>query len=137
MDELIAIEIMLNVEKRCKVLYHQADHQHEIQLLNDAANVWAHVDYWADSVMGYSSSITKKTFLLDTTNAYHEQAVKSLDGLKHLNIFRNEAVYRWYNDENSQQYPLIRDYINGIDYLRLLAINYLEMHVLVIQIIPN
>jgi hypothetical protein len=37
MDELIAIEIVINTEKRCKTLYIHAENQYEIQALNEAS----------------------------------------------------------------------------------------------------
>jgi hypothetical protein len=148
--ELIEIERINSIRNLCQELYHLARDNGEITRLYDfehevspeyvgegedagILSVWAQVDYWCDCIMGYSSTIVEGRYKDKTSESMKQTGIKSVVGLRNFNVFYIQHVHDWYHGSESVLYPIIKAWIDRVDYLRLLALNYIEMYVIASQ----
>jgi hypothetical protein len=86
------------------------------------------IELWGDFVSGYISSIDDESYLRELDDHWKARAKESVLGLRRGDLFHNAEIREWHA-QNIERYPHIKAYIELVDHLRLLGINYLETYV--------
>ena len=86
------------------------------------------LELWGDFVSGYISSIDDESYLKELDEHWIARAKESVKGLRRGDIFHNADIREWHT-QNIERYPHIKAYIELVDYMRLMGINYIETYV--------
>ncbi|MBO3459535.1 hypothetical protein G7B40_033435 [Aetokthonos hydrillicola Thurmond2011] len=85
-------------------------------------SILGEIEIFTTDIRGYASQITTNNFL--------ENPQKTVEKLKRIQIFSNSNFEEWYfSSEN--EYPQLKNYIEKINYLRLLLIEYISQYNLI------
>ena len=90
--------------------------------------LFAQIQLWSDDTMGYISSVADGRYLTEQGDFWKERARESVIGLRRNDIFHHAQFCEWY-ESNIERYPHIKAYIELVDHMRLMGINYIEMYV--------
>lgn len=90
--------------------------------------LFAQIQLWSDDTMGYISSVADGRYLTEQGDFWKERARESVIGLRRNDIFHHAQFREWY-ESNIERYPHIKAYIELVDHMRLMGINYIEMYV--------
>lgn len=84
--------------------------------------VWDRLEILSADIIGYISGIGSENYRL-------KDPKKAVEHLHRLSIFNVECIRKWYPSA-AQEYPKIKQYFELLDYIRLLAINYIQRYLL-------
>ncbi|MBC6480970.1 MAG: hypothetical protein GDA56_27550 [Hormoscilla sp. GM7CHS1pb] len=87
---------------------------------NEEYPVWEQLERLSAVILGYVSQITSTGYTV-------QPAREVVEHLHSLSSFEVESVVKWYYTAASD-YPKIQQYFELLDYLRLLALSYVERH---------
>lgn len=76
------------------------------------------LELWLISICGYAEQVQK--------SGQVEQSANAINHLKQLQIFANPIFVR-FHAEAKKNYPELQNYLQTLDYLRLLTLEYLQM----------
>lgn len=100
-------------EERSKLWHSEKDSQGQYK-------VWDRLEILSFDIEGYTSVISSGGY---TRKEPHEV----ISHLHKLSIFNVECIMNWYPCA-AQEYPKIKEFFELLDYLRLLAIEYIERY---------
>jgi hypothetical protein len=86
------------------------------------------IEVWSDFVTGYLSSVADGRYLTEQGDFWKERARESVIGLRRNDIFHIPEIREWHA-QNIERYPHIKAYIELVDHMRLMGINYIETYV--------
>jgi hypothetical protein len=81
------------------------------------------IEIFTDSIRGYASQL-----ITDSTT---KNAQESIEKLKQIQIFNISEFVEWYFRYDTE-YPQLKNYIEKLNYLRLLIIEYISQYQLII-----
>jgi hypothetical protein len=90
--------------------------------------LFAQIQLWSADTMGYIISIARGSYLKEQGDFWKERAIESVIGLRRNDIFHDDVFCDWYK-LNIEHYPHIKAYIELVDHMRLMGINYIETYV--------
>lgn len=80
-------------------------------------------------IVGYVSQITTKGYT-------RQEPQEVISHLHRLSIFNVECIIKWYPTAD-KEYPKIKEFFELLDYIRLLAIDYIQRYRLQEELIAN
>lgn len=90
--------------------------------LEEERTVWSELELLLTYIVGYASQIATKGY---TRQEPHEV----INHLHKLSIFDVECIMNWYPSA-AQDYPKIKQYFELLDYIRLLAVDFIQQYLL-------
>lgn len=85
-------------------------------------SILGEIEIFTDSIRGYASQLT--------TNSTIEDPQKSIEKLKQMQIFNIPNFVEWYFTYDTES-PQLKNYIEKLNYLRLLIIEYISQYQLI------
>lgn len=85
-------------------------------------SILGEIEIFTDSIRGYASQLT--------TDSTIENPQESIEKLKQIQIFNISEFVKWYFTYDTE-YPQLKNYIEKLNYLRLLIIEYITQYQLV------
>lgn len=85
-------------------------------------SILGEIEIFTDNIRGYASQITNNTL---------ENPQEKLEILKQIQIFNIPNFWNWYF-QYENEYPQLENYIEKLNYLRLLLIEYITQYQLII-----
>ena len=84
--------------------------------------VWDRLEILSADIIGYISRIDSENYRL-------KDPQKAINHLHKLSIFDVECIMKWYPTA-AQEYPKIKQYFELLDYIRLLALDFIKQYLL-------
>ncbi len=84
--------------------------------------VWDSLELLSTDILGYVSQIASKGYTIQSPS-------QVIEHLHQLNIFERDCIIDWYYLEGNN-YPNIKQYLELLDYVRLLILEYIEQFIL-------
>ena len=84
--------------------------------------VWDRLEILSADIIGYISRIDSVTYRL-------KDPQKAISHLHKLSIFDVDCIMKWYPTA-AQEYPKIKQYFELLDYIRLLALDFIQQYLL-------
>jgi hypothetical protein len=85
-------------------------------------SILGEIEIFTTNIRGYTSQLTTNNFL--------ENPQEVLKKLQQLQIFYNSDVVEWYFS-SEHEYPQLKNYVEKLNYLRLLLIEYISQYKLI------
>jgi hypothetical protein len=82
--------------------------------------VWERLEMLTSDILGYVSQLASR-------GATRQPPDLVIEHLHHLSIFEVDSVVKWYS-VSADEYPQIKQYFELLDYVRLLALEYVERY---------
>lgn len=80
------------------------------------------LDILSADIIGYISSIDSENYRL-------KDPQKAINHLHKLSIFDVDCIMKWYPNA-AEEYPKIKQYFELLDYIRLLAVDFIQQYLL-------
>jgi hypothetical protein len=82
--------------------------------------VWSQLELLSTYISGYVSQITDYGYT-------RQKPQEAIEHLHKLSIFDADCIANWYR-ESGNEYPKIKQFFELLDYIRLLALEYIERY---------
>ncbi len=82
--------------------------------------VWSELELLTTYISGYVSQIANRGYT-------PQKPQEAIDHLHKLSIFDADCIANWYR-ESGNEYPKIKQFFELLDYIRLLALEYIERY---------
>lgn len=100
-------------DERCKLWEIEKESEQEY-------TVWSQLELLSTSISGYVSQIADYGYI-------RQKPQEAINHLHQLSIFDVDCIVSWYRD-SGDEYPKIKQFFELLDYIRLLALEYIERY---------